>query len=112
MSTAEPLDAVSVNRIYVSGPMTGLPRYNFAAFADATRRLIGAGFDVCNPGEKGVIDGWEWVDYLRYDLRELLDCDAVALLPGWERSRGASLEKYVAEQLGYPVDPVDTWLAR
>ena len=37
---------------------------------------------------------------MRADIAELVKCDGVALLPGWERSRGASLEAHIAHSLG------------
>lgn len=37
---------------------------------------------------------------MRADLRALLDCDVVALLPGWEQSRGARREVSIADDLG------------
>ncbi|HHM0543567.1 DUF4406 domain-containing protein [Pseudomonas aeruginosa] len=89
-------------RIYLAGPMTGLPEHNFPAFHAEAARLRSLGYQVENPAEHGVIDGFEWADYLRIDLQKLLTCAAVALLPGWTDSRGALLERYVAFQLGMP----------
>jgi hypothetical protein len=80
--------------------MTGYEDYNFPAFNEATERLEDEGWSVCNPAEKGIVPGWEWEDYLRYDLGELVECDAIYTLPGWEDSRGASLEVHVAKALG------------
>ncbi|WP_319942079.1 DUF4406 domain-containing protein [Pseudomonas quasicaspiana] len=40
-----------MRRIYISGPMTGLPDFNFPAFAAEANRLRGLGFDVVNPAE-------------------------------------------------------------
>lgn len=37
---------------------------------------------------------------MRSDLRALLDCDAIYMLPGWSRSRGARLEARVARACG------------
>lgn len=97
--------------IYVAGPMTGLPGYNLAAFDEAATDLAQAGFDARNPGHRGVVDGHTWQDYMRDGLRMLLGCDAVAVLPGWEDSRGATLEVSVARALDMPVRPVADWLA-
>lgn len=97
-------------KIYIAGPMTGLPGYNLLAFAEAAERLRQLRFDARNPGHRGVIDGYGWQDYMRDGVRMLLDCDAVALLDGWEGSRGASLEVHVARALSLPVRPLHEWL--
>jgi methylmalonyl-CoA mutase cobalamin-binding subunit len=97
-----------MNRIYVSGPMTGLPDLNFPAFHRAAATLRESGYEVVNPAE---IDEAEpapraartWADCLRRDIQALVDCTAIALLPGWEHSRGAKLEKHIATELGMRV---------
>lgn len=97
-------------RLYIAGPMTGLPEHNLPAFAEAEQQLLAAGYKVINPGFRGDdIPGWVWADYLRADLALLLACDGVALLPGWESSRGARLEAHVAEQLDMAVKPIEFW---
>jgi hypothetical protein len=96
-------------KLYVAGPMTGLPEYNIPAFAAATEQLRVKGYDVINPGRHGVNLSYIWSDYLRRGLTELLTCDAVALLDGWQTSRGATLEVHVAEALGMPVRALDKW---
>lgn len=99
-----------MTRLYCSGPMTGIADYNFPAFNAAADRLRAAGYEVENPAEKGIIDGWEWADYLRFDLVRLTECDGVAVLAGWPKSKGARLEVHVADELGMQVAGVDTWL--
>jgi len=96
-------------KLYVSGPMTGLPEFNYPAFDQAASELRRAGHEVCSPHEVEVQETWE--DYLRIDLRLLLGCEAVATLPGWESSRGASLECHVARCLGMTIAPVEAFLA-
>jgi hypothetical protein len=91
-------------RIYLAGPMSGLPEYNFPAFRDAAARLRALLFDVVSPVEldhgPGEPGSYSNQHYLRNDLRALLDCDAIALLPGWEQSIGARCEVAVAITLG------------
>lgn len=90
-----------IEKVYVSGPMSGLKDDNFPAFNSAEVRLRAAGFDVENPAQKGIIEGWTWEDYLRYDIRVLMDCQAIYLLNGWRRSQGASLEMHIAAKLKF-----------
>lgn len=85
-------------RIYLAGPMTGLPEYNYPAFNAEAARLRALGFHVENPAENPEQSSWE--DYLRQAIRQMLTCDMVALLPGWEGSRGAGFERSVALQVG------------
>lgn len=94
-------------RTYIAGPMRGYPEHNIPAFRLAAERLRSAGFDVVSPVEIG--DAWAGgdqsahapEDYVRRDLDELLTCEAIALLPGWERSTGARCEAAVAVTLGF-----------
>lgn len=89
---------------YIAGPMTGLPDFNYPAFNAAADRLRAAGVDVVCPTD--LHDGdtsHPHAYYLRLGLRALLDCDELVLLPGWSGSRGAQLERYVAEVLGMRV---------
>lgn len=90
-------------RIYLAGPMTGYPEWNFPAFNAEAARLRRLGHDVVNPAEHGADPAMSWADYLRLDLAQLLTCEAVALLPGWEASKGATLERHVATALGMKV---------
>ena len=47
--------------------------------------------------------GGAWTDCLRADIRALMDCDTLALLPGWESSQGAHLELHIAHRVGIKV---------
>lgn len=88
------------NRIYVAGPMTGLPELNFQAFNTAANELRAEDWHVENPAEHGIVDGAQWSDYMHTDLQQLSNCCAIYLLPGWSKSRGATLEAHVAQALG------------
>jgi hypothetical protein len=98
-------------RVYVSGPMTGIPHHNFPAFHAATAALRAAGYEPVDPSVHGADPSKTWTDFLRRDLLDLLSCEAVALLAGWESSRGANLEVYVAKSLEMPVRTVDEWVS-
>lgn len=93
-------------RVYVAGPMTGHPGLNFPAFHAAAVALRIVGHEVVNPAEINTDPGAEWTVCMRADIRELVTCDAIALLPGWEQSRGASLEHHIAHVLGMRIHDV------
>lgn len=88
------------NRVYIAGPMTGLPEFNFPAFQAMAATMRAEGWHVENPAEHGLVDGAEWADYLRFDIGRLSTCEAMMLLPGWSRSRGARLEVHIAKEIG------------
>lgn len=97
-------------RLYLAGPMTGLPEENRPAFRAAASRLRERGHDVVNPAELDVgnVSGWTRRDFLRRDLPELLTCEAVAVLPGWRQSEGATFEVYVARWFRMPILDAET----
>lgn len=101
-------------KLYVSGPISivGPPTYNKPAFNNAAIQLRVAGFSAVNPFDLDdePINSLSWEEYMRRDLRALLDCDGVATLDGWQDSRGAGIEVDLAVKLGMPVDMVGGWL--
>ena len=86
-------------KIYISGPISGLPDGNFEAFREAEEAITERGHTAINPHTDcaGFIGGWS--DYMRADIRAMMDADAVLMLPDWEKSRGAALEMQLAMQL-------------
>jgi hypothetical protein len=90
-------------KLYISGPMTGIHELNKPAFNEAEVQLDAAGHAVINPVKNGVPDTSPWLDHMRADIKMLMDCDAVATLPGWENSKGAQIEVELARMLGLPV---------
>lgn len=90
---------------YLSGGMSGYPDGNRPQFQIAAAMLRERGYDVCNPIEFDESPDLPWSDYLRKDIRALMDCGGVITLPGWQESRGASLEVHIAHALGMQVLP-------
>lgn len=94
--------------IYISGPMTGLPDWNYPAFNEAAEFLRSKGYEVFNPAE--IFEGRTDLprnEYMREDIKALLECDTVMLLSGWEKSEGALLEADIAFEIGLPVLELD-----
>jgi nucleoside 2-deoxyribosyltransferase len=92
------------SKIYLAGPMTGLPEYNYPAFFAAEQALKERGFAVLNPASSfGGDVNLPREYYLRSAISMLLQADAVMLLDGWEKSKGAKLEREIAFELGLKV---------
>lgn len=92
-----------MKRIYLGGPMSGLPELNYPAFNAEAFRLRVLGFEVVNPAEIDLGPNATWNEFMRADLKALLDCDTLALLDGWQNSSGAHLEMHVAHRVGIAI---------
>lgn len=98
-------------KIYIAGPMSGYPEHNFPAFFEAEKTLhrrfawVGLDVEVVNPAKINEHLGTdqEWHVYLRNDIKQLVECDTIYLLKGWEASKGATLEFHIAERLGMKI---------
>ena len=104
---------MSKKTIYIAGPMRGYPKYNFPAF-DEARDALKEDWNVISPAD---IDRQYGRDEhspepSQGDLRKIIardlellihDCDAIAMLPGWQRSKGAKIERAVARFLGLEI---------
>lgn len=111
-----------MTRLYISGPVSGKPDDNRAAFADAKMSLYEAGITAFDPHDL-VIPSDSHETAMLLCVNELTGrtqktgisypvprYDGLALLPGWEQSEGARLEKAVAEACGIPVKTVEEWI--
>lgn len=97
-------------KLYLAGPMTGYPELNFPAFHAAAAQLRAAGYEVVNPAELNLDPSTPWRVCMQIDIRELVLCEGIALLPAWERSKGALLEYRIATGLDMPATRVEAWL--
>ncbi len=98
-------------KIYISGPMTGYPEYNYPAFNAAENYLQIFGYDkIENPAKNPKQQCWE--DYMKVALAQMLTCDTVVILPGWDKSKGAREEIRIANLLKMPVITLETALKR
>jgi hypothetical protein len=87
-------------KYYLSGAITGQPDFkNYFKNHENELRHWGI-FDIFNPAATSWPEGVKWEICMRYDLKFLVDCDVLVLLPNWKRSRGATFEVFVAKALG------------
>lgn len=107
-------------KIYLAGPMSGYPQFNFPAFYEAAETLRRLGFDVVSPAEmdaltsaeivsaamksidgsldnNGKVAGHTWGDLLSRDVKMIADggIEGIMFLQDWQRSKGARLEATV-----------------
>lgn len=89
-------------RVYVSGPIKNNEDY-LADFALAEEWVRGKGHVSVNPCDVELLGEPSYADFMRADLKLLLDCDAIFMLKGWEASTGATCEHGVAIICGMSV---------
>ena len=87
--------------VYISGAISSDPFYK-QKFDEAESMLKRMGYEVFNPASIFHED-WTYADYMKFDIKHLLDCTHIYLLPGWEKSEGAKLEKLIADKCGIEV---------
>ena len=109
--------------------MRSIPNFNFPAFGRAAKNLRALGHEVFSPAERDNLhygtdisednvmgDEAQAVRVHGFSLRDALASDVeficrhaegIALLPGWEGSKGARAEKAVAEALSLRVVYLD-----
>lgn len=110
--------------IYLAGPMRGIAEFNYPAFHRHTKELREAGHAVFSPAEKDVerhngedisigttgkleeieAKGFNLRDAIADDLEYIIrHADAIALLPGYEKSQGVMVELALANFLDLEV---------
>jgi urease alpha subunit len=87
--------------VYISGQITGLPieeaKKNFRV---VEKDIIEAGMKPVNPFKVSTFTpNKTWKDYMIDDIEALIRCDYIYMAKGWKKSKGALLEKIIAESL-------------
>lgn len=99
-------------RVYLAGPMRGCILHNFPAFDEAAGRLRVRGWTVISPADLDRAIGYDpntdpseamINEMMRRDIAELVRCDAIALLPNWQGSQGATCELAAARGCGLEI---------
>lgn len=111
-------------KLYLAGPMSGIPYFNYPAFHRAAAELRAAGYIVYSPAEADVdwsvgnetgdetkLEGFDRRKTLAESIYWILkEADGVAVLSGWYSSKGAKLEVDVADAVSLPVQHVEYWI--
>lgn len=99
-----------MRKVYISGAITGVDNWQmqFQAGERAVLNMFGDENDLViqNPlrfPKPNVEPGdpqKEWQAYMKLSFERLLTCDTIYMLKGWEKSRGAFNEFFMAKELG------------
>ena len=116
--------------LYIAGQMSGIRHFNYPAFFSAAEKLRAEGYAVVNPPERdapevqhAALDSergyWADLPYpaeqllpeiIQQNVDDVLSSDGLAMLPGWEHSRGARFEVALAERIGLDIRSLEQWL--
>ena len=118
---------IAPKQLYLAGPMSNKPYFNFPKFHEYAAKLREQGYTVFSPAEcdvdrggdfwkkcpngthdeleaAGVHDRINYRDCMRIDLNWIIDnADGIAMMPDWQYSKGAVAEKALADCLGLEV---------
>lgn len=91
-------------KVYISGKITGLPyevvEKKFYAAEMALKKL---NHNPINPLKNGLGQSESWEKHMLRDIDLLINCDAILMLDDWEDSKGARMERRIAEKCGITI---------
>ncbi len=91
-------------KIYLSGKISGTDLdYVRRLFDKVATTLRALGHEVINPLCNGLPETASWEEHIAKDIINLIDCEGIYMLQGWEDSQGARIEHAVAKELGKAV---------
>lgn len=91
-------------RVYISGKITGLNYSKVEGyFSGAEAFLLSMGHEPINPLNNGLLRTSTWERHMVKDIELLMTCEAIFLLGNWVFSKGARIEKYIADEMGLKV---------
>ena len=99
-------------KVYLSGPMSGYKEFNRPLFFRTAAELRVCGYEVVCPAESdyGLDDKRPWEEFLSKDIPLLITCGGLAVMHGWEQSRGSCFEILIGRILGLQVMDAKTCL--
>lgn len=91
-------------KIYIAGKITGEPIHEVTMrFGAKEKELREQGHQVINPLALSIGRQIRWEEIMKECITAMFECDEVHLLPCWQGSKGAMLERHIAESLNIKV---------
>jgi len=101
-----------MKRIYIAGKVSNLPEQEvLAKFGNAQSAIELLGFEVVNPMtlvkthikehflNQPLTDAEIWELAIKVCIKAMIDCDGVVVLPCWNDSKAAKIERQLADDL-------------
>jgi hypothetical protein len=93
-----------MNKCYIAGPISGIKKEIYQArFLRAKEEVTKLGFIPVLPIELPHSEAVQWSDYMRTDIKHLMDCEIIYMINEWFGSKGARIEHELAKQLGLKI---------
>lgn len=92
-------------KIYICGAISDIPHKNIDAFLKAENYITALECKAVNPHaiSEFIKDSAAWEVFMKNDIKHLVGCDGMVVLDGWETSKGACVEIFIAQQMKIPV---------
>jgi hypothetical protein len=91
-------------KIYISGAITNNPNAK-AQFDKAKKTLLelNKGYEPISPMDLPHEHDQSWNAFMREDIKAMIDCQGIYLIEGWTTSKGARIEKELAQSLDFKI---------
>lgn len=91
-------------KVYISGKISGENSERVTQkFSQAVAQVSAYGYTPVNPLDNGLHDTAHWNEHIVVDIAMLLSCEAIYLLTDWNDSKGARIEKNIADEIGIEI---------
>lgn len=98
--------------VYISGPISGFfLEERIWTFCHAAEMVEKWGHQAVNPFDNGLPHDADYTQHMKADIKMLLGCDGILMLPDWQQSAGAQLELRVAMACGLELWEVKVYWA-